>query len=221
MVVVPLEPLRLRGIRAGYGTRVVLDGVNLAFPRDRVTAIVGPGGSGKSTLLRAAVGVAEGGALWVTGSSNLGDAFLLPQARRGIDGHSRPDLGTTRARLAEQLTLHGIDLRQPQLAPLAAASVPMAGLTRALESGRRTLLLDEIDAHGDPPAVASLAFVLRRLARRGHDVVLVTHNLALVRRAADHVVVLLDGVVLDAGSLHQVERAPASQRVRDFFRLGG
>ena len=50
-------PLRIRGLRAGYGTRVILDGVDLYVPAGEIHVVLGGSGCGKSTLLRAATGL--------------------------------------------------------------------------------------------------------------------------------------------------------------------
>ncbi len=209
----------LRGVLAGYGRRTVLWGLCADFPRGRVTAVLGPGGSGKSTLLRVVQGSTP--ELWCSGEIPRVSSWLLPQPGR----FQRVELDE-RLLVANRLCVERwIATRSGVLTPsiydaLLRDSNGLLRISRILSAGADVLLLDEPDARVDQRVVDVLVAVLRALAGEGTTVVLVTHNLALVDRIADHVLLLVDGLKLDEGSYARVRARPASERVRQFFTWG-
>jgi energy-coupling factor transporter ATP-binding protein EcfA2 len=199
-----------RALVAGYGRRVVLNGIDLTVQTGEVVALMGRNGAGKSTLLRSLVGLHPAR----TGSVTAEAAGLVPQVPAdllyaatvadectGSDRDAGVSPGTTCAlfeRLAPDVPLdrHPRDLSEGQKLTLALAVV--------LTGAPRLLLLDEPTRGLDYTAKRRLVGVLRELAATNHAIVLATHDVELVAEVATRVVVLADGDVVADGSAPEV-----------------
>ena len=199
-----------RALVAGYGRRIVLNGVDLTVRTGEVIALMGRNGAGKSTLLKTLVGLHPAR----LGTVTADPAGLVPQVPadllyaatvadecRGSDRDAGVPSGTTRAllaRLAPEVAddSHPRDLSEGQKLTLALAVV--------LTGAPRLILLDEPTRGLDYTAKRRLVGVLRELSGSGHAVVLATHDVELVAEVATRVVVLADGDVVADGSAPEV-----------------
>jgi len=199
-----------RDLVAGYGRKVVVNGIDLTVRAGEVVALMGRNGAGKSTLLRTLVGLHEAR----SGRVRVDRVGLVPQVPADIlyaatvadecttsDRDSGLATGTTRAlfeRLAPGIPddRHPRDLSEGQRLTLALAIV--------LAAQPRLVLLDEPTRGLDYNAKRRLVVVLRDLAADGHGVVLATHDVELVAEVASRVVVLADGEVVADGSAPEV-----------------
>jgi iron complex transport system ATP-binding protein len=220
-----------------------LGGVTLEAPRGLLTAIVGPNGSGKSTLVRALIGRIglERGTIRVDGTPapTLGGAEL---ARRVAVITQRedlafplivseyvalgrfPHLGIWHA--AEQKDRLAIDssidaagvaaLRERRIDALSGGEWQRVRLARALAQGGDALVLDEPTAFLDVAHEMSVFELLHGLARSGKAVLLISHQLNLVARFADQLVLLHRGAVAAAGPPDSVMQADTLERVYEW-----
>jgi ABC-2 type transport system ATP-binding protein len=210
-----------QGVTRRFGRRVALDGVSLAVPGGARALLVGPNGAGKSTLLRILAGFIDADA----GTASVGGVAVADRraaaARTGYlpEGAPLPPEMRVRAYLAWRARLKGV----ARAAVDAAVAEAMAatdldavagqamgtlsrgfrqrvGLADALVARPAVLILDEPTVGLDPVQVRELGAVLDRLS--GDRTVLVsTHALAdSVAGRADHIVVLVGGRVVAAGS---------------------
>ena len=240
-----MTALVARGIRAGYGFREVLRGVDLAARDGELVALVGPNGAGKSTLLRVLAGLLRPTA----GTVTIDDADLLSLERRAVARRVAVvpqvfetlfpftvreivTLGRT-ARLGVFGSLGRNDTRaiKTALADLGAAKLAdrridrisggerqRAVLAMALAQESDVLLLDEPTAHLDPAHQRETLGLVARLARaRGLAVVAVLHDLNLASALATRIVVLADGAVVREGAPGDVLTAAL---VRQVFGAG-
>ncbi len=214
----------IRGLQAAYGPVVALRGVDLDWPAGQVVAVMGRNGSGKSTLLAHVAGLRapQAGSVAVGGAAPSGLASrqairrvgLVPQdpmlllngTSVGTECHDNDhdaDLvaGTTRAtldRLAAGIddATHPRDLSEGQRLALALALV--------LAPAPPVVVLDEPTRGLDYQAKDHLVAQIRELAATGHLVVLASHDVEVVVRVADRVVVLAEGEVVADGPAREV-----------------
>lgn len=220
-----------------------VDGVSFSAKAGRLTAIVGPNGSGKSTLVRALLGrlAPERGRLWLSGlpleartrRDVARELAIVPQREGpafpitvrefialGRYPHGGPFAGASaedRRAVAEAAARADVEsLLGRETDELSGGEWQRVRVARALAQGGRTLVLDEPTAFLDVSHEMACFELLDALAREGRCVVLVSHQLNLVARFADHIVLLHQGRVAAAGAPDAVMRGDVLERVYDW-----
>jgi ABC-type polar amino acid transport system ATPase subunit len=241
------EPIvSLANLTKRFGERLVLDGVSLGVSAGETVALIGPSGGGKSTLLRCVNGLTpfEAGAVRV-GPYALRpggvDQAAAQQVRRlfGMvfqDFQLFPHLTALqnvieapvrvlrrrRAEAAERgrelLARVGLgDRADAYPAQLSGGQKQRVAIARALAMDPRGLLCDEITSALDPEMKHEVLRVLEDVRRDGMTLVMVTHEVGFARRAADRVVVLAGGRVIEEGTPAEVIDRPQTPRTRLFL----
>lgn len=227
----PPRTLTAHHITATYDNGfLALDGVDLAVPPGRITAVVGPNGAGKSTLFHCLAGTLRPAAGRITFAgrditrapahtrTRLGLARTFQQlavfpslsvtenVQVGADqaGLRHPRTTTQALRL---LSLHHPTIRHHPAADLPTGTLRRVELARALAGRPHTLLLDEPAAGLDTAEVAALARVLRALAADGMALLVVEHDIDLIADLADTVHVMAAGRIVASGPPAEVLRA--------------
>jgi ABC-type polar amino acid transport system ATPase subunit len=241
-------PIILRSVTKRFGDRVILDRISLTIPPGETVALVGPSGGGKSTLIRCLNGlntfdageIQVGPHRLVPGSRNRRSE--VQQVRRSFgmifqDFQLFPHLSVldnvTEApirvlglpalearRRAEEL-LHRVGMPDhmhvfPQ--QLSGGQKQRVAIARALAMELRGLLCDEITSALDPELKSEVLNVLEDLKRDGLTIILVTHEIGFARRAADRVVMLCDGRILEEGPPAEVLDHPKTDRMALFLK---
>jgi len=217
---------------------VALDDVSVDVPAGTVLGVVGPSGSGKSTLARC-VNLLErptSGTVTVAGRelTALSDAELR-RARRGIGMifqhfnllDSRTAAGNVehplqlagvgrvqrRRKVADLLDLVGLaDKHRAYPSQLSGGQKQRVAIARALAADPQVLLSDEATSALDPTSTASVLQLLSRLRDElGLTILLITHEMDVVKAVCEHAVLLEHGKVVDAGPLASVATRPDSQ----------
>ncbi|MGP4021171.1 methionine ABC transporter ATP-binding protein [Saccharopolyspora sp. 5N708] len=220
------------------GTVRALDGVSMEVAAGAVCGVVGPSGAGKSTLARciALLEKPDAGAIRVDGTDLVSlDGKALRAARRQIgvvpQGDSLLRQRTAAGNIA--LPLEAAGLTGPQRRSRVGELLDLVGLTdkasvypdqlsggqrqrvavaRALAAKPSVLLADEPTSALDPGTTDSVLTVLDRArAELGVTVLVVTHDMAVVRRIADDVAVLEGGRVVEHGKVIDLVAAPGSR----------
>ena len=143
----------------------------------------------------------------------LENVTLAPQRVLGLP----PSEAATRARqLLKRVGLEDHLGAWPQ--QLSGGQKQRVAIARALAMQPRGLLCDEITSALDPELKSEVLEVLEDLRRDGLTLVLVTHEIGFARRAADRVVVLCDGRILEEGPPSQVLDNPRTERMRTFLK---
>jgi iron complex transport system ATP-binding protein len=220
-----------------------LDGVSLEARRGTLTAVVGPNGSGKSTLVRALLGRAElsRGVIRiddapVSASSRRELATRVavvtqreePAFPLGVRdyvalgryphlglwrGHARADVIAVDQAIALTETA---PLRERAITELSGGEWQRVRLARAIAQGGEAIVLDEPTTFLDVGHEMAMFELLSRLAREGHAVLLVSHQLNLVARFADRIVLLHRGRVAAAGTPADVMQGAVLERVYEW-----
>ena len=221
----PETALKIRGLRAGYGTREILSGVDLDIRRGEVAALLGLNGSGKSTLLRAALGFlpVSGGSVTADGENvfalseraRAGKMGYIPQRSRMDEGLSVLDAvlmganaktpflagysAAQRARARDylaQLGMSGYENRM--IGTLSQGQRQLAVFARTMMQQPGVLLLDEPDSALDLPRRYEIMAHVRRMAENGAGALCVLHDASLALNTCDRVLILRGGRIVCA-----------------------
>ncbi|MEU8111974.1 ATP-binding cassette domain-containing protein [Micromonospora sp. NPDC048947] len=215
--------LRLDGVDRSFGDRQVLRNVSFEVSAGRMTGFVGANGAGKTTTMRIILGVLAPDA----GEVSWGGATLTRQDRRRF-GYMPEERGlypkmTTREQVAYLGRLHGLDAAAARrstdalldrvglgergddlLETLSLGNQQRAQIAAALVHDPEVLVLDEPFSGLDPLAVETVVAVLRERASAGAPVLFSSHQLDVVERLCDDLVIIGDGVIRAAGSRQQL-----------------
>ncbi len=240
--------LELAGIHKSYGALKVLDGVDLAVQPRELVFVIGPSGSGKSTLLRCCNRLEEpdSGAVIVDGQDIVAKRTDLNKVRQKIGmvfqsfnlyphmtalGNVTLALRKVQGMARDAAEMRGLSaLAQVGLSDKAGAYPNMlsggqqqrVGIARALALDPKIVLFDEPTSALDPELVGSVLAVMRELKAAGMTMVVVSHELAFARAAADRVVFMEGGRIVEQGTPDEIFARPRQGRTREFVaRLAG
>jgi ABC-2 type transport system ATP-binding protein len=206
--------LEIRGLRAGYGRRIVIDDIALAIGRGEWFALVGPNGCGKSTLLDCVAGrlVPAAGEVRIAGYSLFEDCNNAKrQLGYACAPEKLPGLLTARQCLEIHAGAKGLAAMDAELFKLAddlrfgphleefvdtlsLGTCQKLSVLLALVGDPKLIVLDEAFNGLDPASALVLKRHLRtRIQQRGASVLLATHALEIVERHADRAGLLIDG----------------------------
>ncbi len=239
-----MKPLiELRGVNKHYGELHVLRDINLTVGQGEVVVVIGPSGSGKSTLCRTInrLETVESGTITLAGQplpaegkelarlrtevgmvfqafnlfahkTVLANVMLAPVKVRG----KKKDEATTRAReLLGRVGLAEHAAKYP--AQLSGGQQQRVAIARALAMDPKALLFDEPTSALDPEMISEVLEVMQQLARDGMTMVVVTHEMGFARSAANRVVFMADGQIVEDRSPEAFFTAPESARAKDFL----
>ncbi|MFE0151758.1 amino acid ABC transporter ATP-binding protein [Nonomuraea sp. NPDC059007] len=235
--------IRARGLNKWFGEHHVLRDVDLDVARGEVVVVVGPSGSGKSTLcrclnrletvqrgevvidgvpaplegrelakLRADVGMVFQSFNLFQHMSVLDNVMLAPVKVRGA---GRTEAEKSARELLERV---GIGAQADKLpAQLSGGQQQRAAIARALAMRPKVMLFDEPTSALDPEMVGEVLDVMTGLAADGMTMVVVTHEMGFARKAADRVVFMADGQIVEQGAPAAFFDSPQTDRARDFL----
>jgi phospholipid/cholesterol/gamma-HCH transport system ATP-binding protein len=235
----------LKGVRKGYGTRPVLDGVDLDVAAGELLAVVGQSGQGKSVLLRQIVGlervdggtIAVGGlpldrylalppeekafriAMVFQGAALLASLTVAENVSLRLREHQRLPADRTDAivrRVLEQVEMTGTEHQLP--AELSGGMRKRVAIARALAVEPELILYDEPTADLDPILTEQIGALIGRIrSSRGTTQIIVTHNLPLARAIADRIAVLDRGRIVECSTPDELVRS-GNPLTREFLR---
>ena len=235
--------LSYRRVRKSFGTRVVLDSIDLEVDRGQVITLIGASGSGKSTLLRCTnlLEPIDDGEIWFDGVDisepgrkpdpvrrRIGMVFqsfnLFPHmtvlenvtlAPRKVLGRHRRDADDRARAMLDRFGL--ADKADDYPDRCSGGQQQRVAIVRALQMDPAGMLLDEITSALDPELVGEVLEVVRGLRGQGMTMLLATHEMAFAREISDQVCFLKDGRIHEHGSPEQIFTMPARQETRDFL----
>jgi ABC-type polar amino acid transport system ATPase subunit len=235
--------LEVAGLHKSYGPLEVLKGIDLAVAERELVFIIGPSGSGKSTLLRCCNRLEEptSGAIRVEGVDICARAADINAVRRRIgmvfqqfnlyphlnalgnvslalrkvlgqprsEAESRAMAALTRVGLADKARAYPNELSGGQQQRVAIA--------RALALEPVILMFDEPTSALDPELVGSVLKVMRELRESGMTMLVVSHEMRFAQSAADRVIFLDHGRILEEGRPAKIFHEPDHPRIREFI----
>ena len=217
--------LRVDSVTKRFGERLALDDVSFEVPEGGLTGFVGANGSGKTTTMRIILGVLEADA----GTVSM-DGRDLGTADRRRFGYMPEERGLyPKMKVAEQITylgrLHGMSTKSASdsaadllerlgltdragdtVESLSLGNQQRAQIAAALVHSPTVLVLDEPFSGLDPLAVETVVGVLKDFAASGAPVLFSSHQLDIVERLCDHLVIIAGGVVRASGGRQQLQR---------------
>jgi ABC-2 type transport system ATP-binding protein len=223
--------LQLRNLDKSYGTHHVLKDVSFDVAAGRLTGFVGGNGAGKTTTMRIVLGVlaADGGTVTLDGGSVGTDdrrRFGYMPEERGLypkmkvleqivylarlHGFSKPAATDAATALLERLGLG--ERLNDNVETLSLGNQQRAQIAAALVHGPEVLILDEPFSGLDPLAVDAVAGVLQERAAAGAAVLFSSHQLDLVERLCDDLVIIADGSIRAAGDREALRAQHSAKR---------
>ncbi|WP_103508206.1 amino acid ABC transporter ATP-binding protein [Streptomyces sp. SM13] len=241
MAVDPL--IELRDVNKHFGELHVLQDINLTVGRGEVVVVIGPSGSGKSTLCRAInrLETIESGSITIDGSplpeegkglarlrAEVGmvfQSFNLFAHKTVLDNVSLAQLKVRKRkkdeadrRSRELLERVGLAAHADKFpAQLSGGQQQRVAIARALAMDPKALLFDEPTSALDPEMINEVLEVMQQLARDGMTMVVVTHEMGFARSAANRVVFMSDGCVVEDRTPEDFFTNPESDRAKDFL----
>ncbi|WP_207222879.1 amino acid ABC transporter ATP-binding protein [Herbihabitans rhizosphaerae] len=235
--------IRMEGVDKFFGDLHVLKDINIEVPAGQVVVVLGPSGSGKSTLCRAInrlepinQGVIEvdGKPLPAEGKALAGlraDVGMVFQqfnlfAHKTIADNvalapvkvRKMNKGEARQHAMGLLERVGItDQAEKYPAQLSGGQQQRAAIARALAMKPKVMLFDEPTSALDPEMVQEVLDVMTNLAKEGMTMLVVTHEMGFARRAANRVVFMSDGEIVEDSTPDVFFTAPKSDRAKDFL----
>ncbi len=235
--------VQLTGVNKWFGELHVLQDIDLSIDRGEVVVVIGPSGSGKSTLCRTInrLESIEQGEISIDGQrlpeegkelarlrSDVGMVFqsfnlfahktILQNVTLGptkVRGQSRAD---AERRARELLDRVGVGVQADKYpAQLSGGQQQRVAIARALAMDPKVMLFDEPTSALDPEMINEVLDVMISLAREGMTMIVVTHEMGFARRAANRVVFMDGGRIVESADPETFFTAPRSDRARDFL----
>ncbi|MFF3389461.1 amino acid ABC transporter ATP-binding protein [Streptomyces sp. NPDC002669] len=241
MAVDPL--IELRDVNKFYGQLHVLQDISLTVGRGEVVVVIGPSGSGKSTLCRTInrLETIESGRITIDGRplpeegkgladlrAEVGMVFQsfnlfahktvlanVSLAQLKVRGRKKDEADRRSRELLERVGLAAHADKYP--AQLSGGQQQRVAIARALAMDPKALLFDEPTSALDPEMINEVLEVMQQLARDGMTMVVVTHEMGFARSAANRVVFMADGRIVEDRSPEEFFTAPESDRAKDFL----
>jgi D-methionine transport system ATP-binding protein len=236
--------IMLQNLKRTYGTLHAVNGISLFIPSNTIYGIIGKSGAGKSTLVRliSLLERPDAGEVHFDDSrvDNLDKASLIQRRRRigmifqnfnlfssrnaeqniayplEINGTPKAEI---KARVEQLLSLVGLDGRgKAPISTLSGGQKQRVAIARALACNPDILFCDEATSALDPQTTHSILSLLKEIQRKmSLTVVMITHQMEVVRDACDQVAVLNDGIVVEQGLVTDIFAHPQSEVTKDFL----
>ena len=235
--------LEIRGVTKAFGSRQVLNGVDLTVSEHEAIALIGASGSGKSTLLRCIdlLEDIDDGDIFLDGEVITDPAVPTVPIRRRLglvfqaynlfphmtalqnvvlgemraQGISRSEAEERGRALLARFGLEGRENDRPD--GLSGGQQQRIAIARAFSGRPRALLLDEVTSALDPELVGEVLAAVRDLKAEGMTMVIATHEMSFAREVADQVAFLHDGRIVELGSPERVLSSPERPETQRFL----
>jgi glutamate transport system ATP-binding protein len=233
----------IEGVNKHFGDLHVLQDINLTVGKGEVVVVLGPSGSGKSTLCRAInrLETIESGTITIDGQRLPEEGKPLAQLRADVGMVFQSFNLFAHKTIRQNVTLGPIKVRKKSKseadqqandllkrvgveaqadkypAQLSGGQQQRVAIARSLAMGPKVMLFDEPTSALDPEMVNEVLDVMVGLAKEGMTMIVVTHEMGFARKAADRVVFMADGQIVEVDSPEEFFTHPKSDRAKDFL----
>ena len=235
--------VELKAVNKHYGALHVLQDINLQVAKGEVLVVIGPSGSGKSTLCRAInrLETIDTGSITIEEQelpkegkqlanlrADVGMVFqsfnlfahktILENVTLGpikVKGMKKSDADKLAMGLLERVGVGHQANKMP--AQLSGGQQQRVAIARALAMKPKVMLFDEPTSALDPEMINEVLDVMVELAKEGMTMVVVTHEMGFARKAADRVVFMADGQIVEEATPHEFFTNPQTARAKDFL----
>ena len=235
--------IELIGLEKQFGDHSVLKGINLSVEKGDVLSIIGASGSGKSTMLRC-INLLEtptkGQVLYhgkdiISGDIKLSEyrakvgmvfqSFNLFNNMTALENCITGQVSVLKRNRKEAKEIAMKYLEKVGMAPyieakpsqLSGGQKQRVAIARALAMEPEVLLFDEPTSALDPQMVGEVLEVMRKLAKEGLTMIVVTHEMAFARDVSSNVVFMADGVICEEGAPKDIFENPQNPKTREFL----
>ena len=239
--------ITLKNLKRDYGTLHAVQDVSLTIPSNKIYGIIGRSGAGKSTLVRliSMLEKPDSGEVWYDEErvDNLSKKELIAKRRRigmifqnfnlfssrnALENIAYPmeichmEKGYIKKRSEELLALVGLEGRgDAPISTLSGGQKQRVAIARALAVQPDILFCDEATSALDPQTTRAILALIKEIQKKMNlTVVMITHQMEVVRDACDFVAVLDSGRVVEEGKVSEVFASPVSDVTKDFLSTG-
>ncbi len=235
--------IHVENLKKSFGHLDVLKGVSTDIYEGEVVCIIGPSGSGKSTFLRCLnrLEAATGGDIVVDGFHINEKKLNINKVRENIGMVFQHFNLFANMNVIDNLTLAPVDLKKASKeeakkrgmelletvglsdkaesypSQLSGGQKQRVAIARALAMNPDIMLFDEPTSALDPEMVGEVLAVMKKLAKDGMTMVVVTHEMGFAREVADRVLFMDGGVILEEGTPNEIFSNPKHPRTIDFL----
>ncbi|KJY34600.1 MULTISPECIES: amino acid ABC transporter ATP-binding protein [unclassified Streptomyces] len=233
----------LRNVNKHFGALHVLQDIDLEIKQGEVVVLIGPSGSGKSTLCRTInrLETVDSGTITIDGRPLPAEGRELARLRAEVGmvfqsfnlfahktvlenvvlgqvkvrGIAKDQAVRTAKELLERVGVGAQASKYP--AQLSGGQQQRVAIARALAMNPKVMLFDEPTSALDPEMINEVLEVMRQLAADGMTMVVVTHEMGFARSAANRVLFMADGRIVEQNTPEAFFTAPRSERAKDFL----
>ena len=235
--------VRLAGVNKHFGQLHVLNDINLEIAAGEVVVVLGPSGSGKSTLCRTInrLESIDSGIIELDGVALPAEGKALARLRSEVGMVFQSFNLFAHKTILENVTLGPIKVRRMSKAAakelamgllervgvanqsskmpaqLSGGQQQRVAIARALAMKPKVMLFDEPTSALDPEMVNEVLDAMVSLAKEGMTMIVVTHEMGFARKAADRVIFMADGQIIEEATPEEFFTNPQSERARDFL----
>lgn len=233
----------LENVNKHFGDLHVLQDINLTVHEREVVVVIGPSGSGKSTLCRTInrLETYESGKITIHGDELPAEGKELAKLRADVGMVFQSFNLFSHKTILENVTLGPIKVRgikpaeakkratelldrvgvahqaNKYPAQLSGGQQQRVAIARSLAMDPRVMLFDEPTSALDPEMINEVLDVMTSLAKEGMTMIVVTHEMGFARRAADSVIFMADGAIVERNTPEEFFTNPQSDRAKDFL----